>query len=45
MNLAQRIYFGLGAYAVAFGSMRGYGLDLRNPHHREAGPGRKHGGK
>lgn len=37
----------MNAVKAALGSMRGRGIDLRNPHTRKAGPGRKHaqGGK
>lgn len=38
MNAAQQFYAALGA---PFMSLRGRGLDLRNPHTRKAGPGRK----
>ena len=43
MNAAQSLYASIGGAAVkvAFGSLRGRGLDLRNPHTRKAGPGRK----
>ena len=44
MNAAQKLYASLGGTAVkvALGSMRGRGKDLRNPHTRKAGPGRRH---
>lgn len=49
MNAAQKLYASIGGTAVkaARGSMRGRGIDLRNPHTRKSGPGRKHaqGGK
>lgn len=49
MNAAQKLYASIGGTAVkaAFGSLRGWGIDLRNPHTRKAGPGRRHaqGGK
>ena len=43
MNAAQKLYASIGGTAVkvAFGSLRGWGIDLRNPHTRKAGPGRK----
>lgn len=43
MNAAQKLYASIGGTAVkaAFGSVRGWGIDLRNPHTRKAGPGRK----
>lgn len=42
MNAAQKLYASIGGTAVkaAFGSLRGWGIDLRNPHTRKAGPGR-----
>lgn len=49
MNAAQKLYASIGGTAIkaALGSLRGWGIDLRNPHTRKAGPGRKHaqGGK
>lgn len=49
MNAAQKLYASIGGAArkAALGSWRGWGIDLRNPHTRKAGPGRKHaqGGK
>lgn len=44
VNAAQKLYASIGGTAVkaALGSMRGRGIDLRNPHTRKAGPGRKH---
>ena len=43
MNAAQKLYASIGGTAVkaAFGSLRGWGIDLRNPHTRKTGPGRK----
>lgn len=43
MNAAQKLYASIGGTAVkaAFGSLRGWGIDLRNPHTRKAGSGRK----
>lgn len=43
MNAAQKLYASIGGTAVkaAFGSLRGRGIDLRNPHTRKTGPGRK----
>ena len=43
MNAAQKLYASIGGTAVkaALGSLRGWGIDLRNPHTRKAGPGRK----
>ena len=43
MNAAQKLYASIGGAAVkvARGSLRGWGIDLRNPHTRKAGPGRK----
>ena len=43
MNAAQKLYAAIGGTAVkaALGSLRGWGIDLRNPHTRKAGPGRK----
>lgn len=43
MNAAQKLYASIGGTAVkaAGGSLRGWGIDLRNPHTRKAGPGRK----
>ena len=43
MNAAQSLYIKIGGRAVkvAFGSPRGWGADLRNPHTRKTGPGRK----
>ena len=43
MNAAQKLYASIGGTAVkaALGSLRGWGIDLRNPHARKAGPGRK----
>ena len=44
MNAAQKLYASIGGTAVkaALGSLRGWGIDLRNPHTRKAGPGRRH---
>ena len=43
MNAAQKLYASIGGTAAkaAFGSLRGWGIDLRNPHTRKNGPGRK----
>ena len=43
MNAAQKLYAANGGSAIkaAMGSLRGWGIDLRNPHTRKAGPGRK----
>ena len=43
MNAAQKLYVKIGGTAttVGLGSLRGWGIDLRNPHTRKAGPGRK----
>lgn len=43
MNAAQKLYASIGGTAAkaAFGSLRGWGIDLRNPHTRKAGSGRK----
>ena len=43
MNAAQKLYIKIGGSAarVGLGSLRGWGIDLRNPHTRKAGPGRK----
>ena len=43
MNAAQKLYVKIGGSAarVGLGSLRGWGIDLRNPHTRKAGPGRK----
>ena len=42
MNAAQKLYASIGGTAAkaALGSLRGWGIDLRNPHTRKAGPGR-----
>ena len=44
MNAAQKLYDKIGgtAIVVCFGSLRGRGIDLRNPHTRKTGPGRRH---
>ena len=44
MNAAQKLYIKIGGSAarVGLGSLRGWGIDLRNPHTRKAGPGRRH---
>lgn len=43
MNAAQKLYGSIGGTAVVaeLGSLRGWGIDLRNPHTRKAGPGRR----
>ena len=43
MNAAQKLYIKIGGSAarVGLGSLRGWGIDLRNPHTRKAGPGRR----
>lgn len=43
MNAAQKLYVKIGGTAVrvGLGSLRGWGIDLRNPHTRKTGPGRK----
>ena len=43
MNAAQKLYIKIGGSGarVGLGSLRGWGIDLRNPHTRKAGPGRK----
>ena len=43
MNAAQKLYRKIGGSAAnaARGSWRSWGIDLRNPHTRKAGPGRK----
>lgn len=43
MNAAQKLYTKVGGSAVraGLGSLRGWGIDLRNRHTRKAGPGRK----
>ena len=43
MDAAQKLYASIGGAAVkaACGSLRGWGIDLRNPHTRKAGPGRR----
>ena len=43
MNAAKKLYIKIGGSAsrVALGSRRGWGIDLRNPHTRKTGPGRK----
>ena len=43
MNAAQKLYIKIGGSAarVGLGSLRGWGIDLRNPHTRKAGPGRQ----
>ena len=43
MNAAQKLYIKIGGSAarVGLGSLRGWGIDLRNPHTRKTGPGRK----
>ena len=43
MNTAQKLYVSIGGTAVkaASGSLRGWGIDLRNPHTRKTGPGRR----
>ena len=43
MNAAQKLYGSIGGTAVVaeLGSLRGRGIDLRNPHTRKTGPGRK----
>lgn len=42
MNAAQKLYIKIGGSAarVGLGSLRGWGIDLRNPHTRKTGPGR-----
>lgn len=44
MNAAQKLYGSIGGTAVRaeLGSLRSCGIDLRNPHARKAGPGRRH---
>ena len=44
MNAAQKLYAHIGgtAFKAAVGSLRGWCIDLRNPHTRKAGPGRRH---
>ncbi len=44
MDAAQKLYGSIGGTAVVaeLGSLRGWGIDLRNPHTRKAGPGRRH---
>lgn len=44
MNAAQKLYGSIGGTAVRaeLGSLRCRGIDLRNPHARKAGPGRRH---
>lgn len=44
MNAAQKLYGSIGGTAVVaeLGSLRGRGIDMRNPHTRKAGPGRRH---
>ena len=43
MNAAQKLYTKIGGSAarVGLGSLRVWGIDLRNPHTRKTGPGRK----
>ena len=43
MNAAQKLYIKIGGSAarVGLGSLRGWGIDLRNPHTRKAGPSRQ----
>ena len=43
MNAAQKLYIKIGGSAarVGLGSLRGWGIDLRNPHTRKTGPGRR----
>ena len=43
MNAAQNLYVAIDGRAIkaAMGSLRGWGIDLRNPHTRKTGPGRK----
>ena len=43
MNAAQKLYLKIGGIASrgGLGSLRGWGIDLRNPHTRKAGPGRR----
>lgn len=43
MNAAKSLYIKIGGSAarVGLGSLRGWGIDLRNPHTRKAGPGRQ----
>lgn len=43
MNAAQKLYIKIGGSGarVGLGSLRGWGIDLRNPHTRKAGPGRQ----
>ena len=43
MNTAQKLYIKIGGSAarVGLGSLRGRGIDLRNPHTRKTGPGRR----
>ena len=44
MNSAQKLYTKIGGIALrcGLGSWRCLGIDLRNPHTRKAGPGRRH---
>ena len=44
MNAAQKLCVKIGGTAttVGLGSLRGWGIDLRNPHTRKTGPGRRH---
>ena len=44
MNAAQKLYGKIGGSAVraGLGSLRGWGIDLRNQHTRKTGPGRRH---
>ena len=44
MNAAQKLYGSIGGTAVVaqLGSLRCRGIDLRNPHTRKSGPGRRH---
>ena len=44
MNAAQKLYIKIGGSAarVGLGSLRGWGIDLRNPHTRKAGRRRVH---
>lgn len=44
MCAAQKLYGSIGGTAVKaeLGSLRGWGIDMRNPHTRKAGPGRRH---
>lgn len=44
MNAAQKLCGSIGGTAVVaeLDSLRGWGIGMRNPHTRKAGPGRRH---